>query len=69
MCLFSVRYKIVSSLVRTKYFSGPVACLDQLVYWQKVCARATSDLAIGRLVLAVDWTEKVTLDQLLSQEF
>ena len=29
-----------------------------------MCARATSDWVIGCLALAVDWTERVWLDQL-----
>ena len=53
-------------MFRCGYVSGPVffiICLDQHVYLNKACARATSDWVIGCLAVAEDWTERVPLDQ------
>ena len=44
-----------------------IICLDQHVYFNKVCARATSDWVIGCLAIAEDWTERVPLDQLFRE--
>ena len=41
--------------------------LDQLVYFDKVCARATSDWVLGCLALAEDWTERVLRGQLFRE--
>ena len=41
-----------------------IICLDQHLYFDKMCARATSDWVIGCLALAEDWTERVPLYQL-----
>ena len=41
--------------------------LDQHVFFDKVCARATSDWVVGCLALAEDWTERVPLDQLFRE--
>ena len=45
-----------------------IICVDQHVYFEKVCARATSDWVIGCLALAEDWTERALLDQLFRED-
>ena len=57
-------------MFRCGYVSGPVffiICLDQHVYLNKACARATSDWVIGCLAVAEDWTERVPLDLLFRE--